>query len=237
MTSTIPQEFNQQDATASAAHLVQELLDRVVLTSQAREANNATGEAPLAGAVRKLIDEVRAEYRLMADREIARALEAALGVDVSITGQPSEAAQSSVEANDAFDALEALIQGSEPGAHAGHDHARSSTELESIASPLAVVLSEEETLYEGTVRVYANADGHMQRVVRFVDDLGQRPQFRILRMTGNPQREGAEIDLGLREPTAFLELLRSMGHSAEALDDSSGGVPQITVRLHGLVAV
>ncbi len=237
MTSKLSQESNQQDPTASAAHLIQELLDRVI---RASEVGSSQGEAPLggpqlAGTVRRLIDEVRAEYRLLADREIAHALKAALGVDVSAGARQPEMIGRESEASNALDALEAMIMGTEPDVRGAHYHGSSVTELPSANDMPIEDQVLEETLYEGTVRLYVNADGNMQRVIRFVDDLGQRPQFRVLRMTGNPQRQGAEIDLGLREPTAFLELLRSMGHAAESLDASSGGVPQITVRLHALV--
>lgn len=189
----------------------------------------------MAGTVRRLIDEVRAEYRLLADREIARALESALGVEVALGTQQPEMISREAEAPNALDALEAMIMGTEPNPHGDHHHVGLPIEVSSVVGVRTEAHADEETLYEGTVRLYVNADGHMQRVIRFVDDLGQRPQFRVLRMTGNPQRQGAEIDLGLREPTAFLELLRSMGHAAESHETSSGGVPQITVRLHALV--
>jgi hypothetical protein len=227
-TNSFPQS-NDQDPAAQATHLVQDLLDRVI---RATEAGSLGGESPLvgtrlAGTLRTLIERVRNEYRLLADREIAQALETALGIEIALNPQTSD---QPLAAPDAFDALEALIMGIETDSHAGHDD--SAVPIEDFS---AVPAEPVEVLYEGTVRLYVNAQGHMQRVIRFVDDIGQRPQFRVLRMTGNPQREGAEIDLGLREPTAFLELLRSMGHAAEPVDDANGGIPQVNVRLHSLV--
>ena len=40
-------------------------------------------------------------------------------------------------------------------------------------------------LYEGTVQLLVMADGNVQRIVQFVDELCQMPQFRMLRMTGS----------------------------------------------------
>ena len=65
-------------------------------------------------------------------------------------------------------------------------------------------------LYEGTVTLSVIATGSMQHVVRFVDDLCQHPEFRMLRMTGNPNQDGAEISLGLREPVPFARILMAM---------------------------
>ena len=65
-------------------------------------------------------------------------------------------------------------------------------------------------LYEGTVRLLVMADGNIQRIVQFVDELCQMPQFRMLRMTGSRQQDGAEISLGLREPLPFARIVASM---------------------------
>ena len=65
-------------------------------------------------------------------------------------------------------------------------------------------------LYEGTVRLLVMADGNVQRIVQFVDELCQMPQFRMLRMTGSRQQDGAEISLGLREPLPFAKIVGSM---------------------------
>ncbi len=65
-------------------------------------------------------------------------------------------------------------------------------------------------LYEGTVRLLVMADGNVQRIVQFVDELCQMPQFRMLRMTGSRQQDGAEISLGLREPLPFAKIVASM---------------------------
>ena len=65
-------------------------------------------------------------------------------------------------------------------------------------------------LYEGTVRLLVMADGNVQRIVQFVDELCQMPQFRMLRMTGSRKQDGAEISLGLREPLPFAKIVGSM---------------------------
>ncbi|MCH7481573.1 MAG: hypothetical protein IIC95_02400 [Chloroflexi bacterium] len=65
-------------------------------------------------------------------------------------------------------------------------------------------------LYEGTVRLLVMANGNVQRIVQFVDELCQMPQFRMLRMTGSRQQDGAEISLGLREPLPLARIVASM---------------------------
>ena len=65
-------------------------------------------------------------------------------------------------------------------------------------------------LYEGTVQLLVMADGNVQRIVQFVDELCQMPQFRMLRMTGSRQQDGAEISLGLREPLPLARIVASM---------------------------
>ena len=65
-------------------------------------------------------------------------------------------------------------------------------------------------LYEGTVRLLVMADGNVQRIVQFVGELCQMPQFRMLRMTGSRQQDGAEISLGLREPLPLAKIMASM---------------------------
>ena len=88
-----------------------------------------------------------------------------------------------------------------------------------------------EGMLDGVVRLTVFSQGNMQRVVKFVDALSQRPQFRVLRMTGNPQQEAAEIDVGLREPVPLLEILSSMGHLARPEDRSNDGTPRLSVKL------
>ena len=91
-----------------------------------------------------------------------------------------------------------------------------------------------DELYEGTVRLLVMADGNVQRIVEFVDELCQMPQFRMLRMTGSHQQEGAEISLGLREPLPFLRILSSMRNVAsveETGPDAAEQVRGVTVQL------
>lgn len=239
MTGKLIQESNAQNPTANASLLVQELLDRVIKAAESGspEGTPASMHTGLAGTLRRLVDEVRAEYLLLADREIAGALETALGVSLSLgTGQGKEVGRDAGEPS-AFDALEALILGAEPEQPTIENPVSLPDEHSPVTAMSSEAPAQDATLYEGTVRLYVNAEGNMQRVIRFLDDIGHRPQFRVLRMTGNPQREGAEIDHGLREPTAFVELLHSMGHATEPIDASSDGIPEIIVRLHGLVSV
>ena len=81
-------------------------------------------------------------------------------------------------------------------------------------------------LYEGTVRLLVMADGNVQRIVQFVDELCQMPQFRMLRMTGSRQQDGAEISLGLREPLPLARIVASMPN-VDRVDVRSPDEPEV----------
>lgn len=65
---------------------------------------------------------------------------------------------------------------------------------------------QDEEVYEGTVRLNVEANGCIRQVVRFVRELRQKPQVRLLRLVGN-NREGVDIWLGLREPLRLRKML------------------------------
>ncbi|GEM_PF-4375987 len=68
--------------------------------------------------------------------------------------------------------------------------------------------STDEEVYEGSVRLDVETSGCIKQVVDFVDELRQRPQFRLFQLAG--QKERANILLGLREPLPLRKMLREM---------------------------
>ena len=65
----------------------------------------------------------------------------------------------------------------------------------------------DEEIYQGIVRLIVDAQGHTERMLQFVDDLGRNPQFRLLRLVGNYRNKGMDVWLGLREPLLLKTLL------------------------------
>ena len=128
---------------------------------------------------------VREGFLRLADIEIHRTLGIAAGVPPA-------------PRRDERDARPVATSGPAAGPEAGNA---------AVPEPRAYAPGE---LYEGTVRLLVMADGNVQRIVQFVDELCQMPQFRMLRMTGSRQQDGAEISLGLREPLPFAKIVGSM---------------------------
>jgi len=86
----------------------------------------------------------------------------------------------------------------------------SSADGDDEAPPEAV----DEDLYEGTVRVKVEAEGDIQHVVHFVQELRQKSQLRLLRLVSNSQKN-VDILLGLREPVKLKDLLFEIEGVAE----------------------
>ena len=158
----------------------------------------ACASADLKAAVRRM----RAQFLRLADNEIRKTLEMELG-DAHV-GEESPRAW-------------------DPPADSPHATAPQGP-MEVIRTAPAPAMGEQgrssDELYEGTVRLLVMADGNVQRIVEFVDELCRMPQFRMLRMMGSHQQEGAEISLGLREPLPFRRILASMRNVASV--DGSG---------------
>lgn len=296
-------KLGERVSPRKAVDAMQELLDRVTVALERGESMpSRPGDEPvavhhIATELFALIEKIRAKYRAMADREIARAFRAVTSsatatapggsgairlpreLEMLILGQAPQPTEPPHVAFDQAsappiddeepqdealapatngDAIEMLANGapvasitahdSAPAArsHDGHDH------VEDVEQPMAEVVSEladgpaeqaaskadetpavvlPEGMFDGVVRLTVFSQGNMQRVVKFVDALSQRPQFRVLRMTGNPQQEAAEIDIGLREPVPLLEVLTSMGHLTRPEDRSNDGTPRLSVKL------
>ena len=72
----------------------------------------------------------------------------------------------------------------------------------------------DEDLYEGTVRVKVEAEGDIQHVVHFVQELRQKSQIRLLRLVSNSQKN-VDILLRLREPVKLKDLLFEIDGVAE----------------------
>ena len=216
-------------AAAQATQAVEKLLERI---TRAAEADSTEATPQLTSELTALIERVREQYRILADRQLRAALEAAIALEASKDDPPSNSVKEQYGHDDALEALEALIHGwSEPSSVIGDDTPEHNGEHKDAPSAVDQDPNKPE-LFEGTVRLHVYPGGSMQRVLRFIEDIGKRPQFRVLRMSGNPQREGAEIDLGLREPTPLLATLRDMGHTAEPNATRAGGIQVITVHLN-----
>ena len=75
--------------------------------------------------------------------------------------------------------------------------------------PDEVAHAPEEEVYEGTVRLSVEANGSVRQLIRFVDQLREKPQFRLLQLVGN-HKEGLHIWLGLREALCLKKVLLQM---------------------------
>ena len=76
------------------------------------------------------------------------------------------------------------------------------TGVAAVAEPEA----QDMDLYEGSVRLKVEAEGDVQQVVHFVQEIRNRSQLRLLRLVSNTQKD-LDILLGLREPTRLKDLL------------------------------
>jgi hypothetical protein len=213
---------------------IEELLTAVTSAADAQE-GAATQVAPAPRAVdpygealeeiasasaqlHAVVQRIRAQFMRLADIEIRKALDLALGAALSM---PAPAAP-------AVHARPAPVAPPAPAVHAAPE-------------PVAEVSDEEEgspspaNNMQGTVRLLVFANGNMRRVIQFVDELTQRPQFRMMRMAGSPSQQGAVVSVALREPVAFMDVLTAMGMvaSVEETTDPSvpGDGPLLTVQL------
>ena len=64
-------------------------------------------------------------------------------------------------------------------------------------------------IFEGNVRLKVLAEGDLQYLVHFVQQLREQSQLRVLRLVSNSQRD-VDILLGLREPLRLREVLGEM---------------------------
>lgn len=80
-------------------------------------------------------------------------------------------------------------------------------------------------IFQGVVRLVVDADGRTQPMLHFVDELGRKPQFRLLRLVGNYRDKGMDIWLGLREPLYLKELLLET-EGVSRVNYDSGQLPE-----------
>ena len=66
---------------------------------------------------------------------------------------------------------------------------------------------ENDENYEGAVKLLVETRGAIKNMVGFVDTLRDNPQFHLLRMVSNAQRDGMDIWLRLREPSPLRATL------------------------------
>ncbi len=191
------------------------------------------GLSPVFTDLQQMVRQVRAHYLALADLEIRRMMDQALlGPFLHEESRPTANGTEPTDAQDAqFEEEEEedspgneTLAIEEKGSVAG-------TAGES-ASEAASGSPQDDGLYEGTVRLVVMADGNMQRVVRFVDELCQNPRLRMLRMAGSPQQQGAEIALGLREPLPFMDILAQMDNVARVESGAPGKDGEQTVTVH-----
>ena len=77
---------------------------------------------------------------------------------------------------------------------------------ESEASPTEESLEE---FYEGTVRLNVHVEGNMGLVVNFVQQVRERPDLRLLRLTNN-RKGGVDVWIALREPVPLRQVINDM---------------------------
>ena len=184
MTSKISIDSQRSETStqraAGATPGVQELLTAVAeanresnLESLGMTATPAPSDATdafnsLVADLKTMVERIRGQYQTLADMEIRRALGAALSnvQDAPLTGE-SPVASLPTDADPfgpAVDELQAMVGGAGETSETG-DIAVPPDDLQRAPA------EEGEGVYEGTVL----SKGSMQRVVRFVDDLCQRP--------------------------------------------------------------
>ena len=59
-------------------------------------------------------------------------------------------------------------------------------------------------IFQGVVRLIVDANGRTQPMLHFVDELGRKPQFRLLRLVGNYRDKGMDIWLALNPSSSYL---------------------------------
>ncbi len=200
-TSSMAAQEEESPASAVGAVSVPEETER------AHRADFAAASAEL----RSIVERIRGHFLQLADAEVRRLLEAVLLGSMTEAPRPVTApppAERPVMSAPVEPSIEL------PQAEAPPAAPVETAEIEE-AAPEAPAPTSDEELYEGSVRLTVVGSGNMQQVVQFVDELCQKPEFRMLRMTGNPQQEGAEISLGLRESLPFKSVLLAMATVAE----------------------
>ena len=80
--------------------------------------------------------------------------------------------------------------------------------------------TEETELYEGTIRLKVDAVDSMGHVVNFVQQIREKPEFRLLRMANN-REGGTDIWLALREPIPLRDMLVEM-ETVSAVSPTAG---------------
>jgi len=70
-------------------------------------------------------------------------------------------------------------------------------------------------VYEGTIRLMVKTTGSIRRMISFVDELRQNPQFQLLRLVSNQRNGGMDILLRLEEPMRVKPTLLLMKEVCE----------------------
>lgn len=81
---------------------------------------------------------------------------------------------------------------------------------DAVAAPeIAAQLDEKDELYEGTVWLNVRAEGSPAMVISLTQQLGDKPEFRVLRMANNKDG-GVDLWVALREPTSLRQVLGAL---------------------------
>lgn len=78
-----------------------------------------------------------------------------------------------------------------------------------VAPEMAAQPDEKEELYEGTVRLNVRAEGSPAMVISLTQQLGDKPEFRVLRMANNKD-VGVDLWVALRQPTSLRQVLGAL---------------------------
>ena len=90
--------------------------------------------------------------------------------------------------------------------------------------------SDDEEIYEGTIKLAVQTSGSIRGMIQFVDSLRQSQEFHLLRLVADQNKNGMDIWLRLRGPVPLRETLldmegvTSVEPSEETLTDSEEGL-------------
>ena len=114
--------------------------------------------------------------------------------------------------------------------------ARPEASQEPSAEPPAAHQDKDDEVYEGSVRLNVQVDGNMGLVVNFVQQVRDRPELRLLRLTNN-RSGGVDVFVGLREPVPIRRIISGMEGVSHVSEPGGRDLspesedPPLTVRL------
>ena len=85
--------------------------------------------------------------------------------------------------------------------------------------------------YEGTVQIEVQTEGNMGLVVNFMQQIGEKPEIRVLKMANN-REGGVDVSLALRQPIPLQQVLGEVP-GVDSINAHEGGEVALTVTLKG----